>query len=276
MKREGFKDIGIDDLAFTVPANWDAMSLGQLRFLAQLLQTRRTSFEVCTMMLMHGIGGMIVSMPVMDHGTVVKLRGRRFALTVDQVSQLAETYSFLFDDLYAPDPNITPALTVNPFPEVRRGSLVLRGPSDGMLEISFGSYMWLQTYMSGVRTDPDNMNAALACLWKHDTGSCEPSEVDIDVISRLPAWQRMVMFWFVSGCLSRMQRLFPRVFSGGGGTGGNVLDQQLRLLDSLAQGDMTKKNLVRQGKLVDALYVIDESLRKMEEREREMAKRKTT
>lgn len=276
MKEEGFRDIGIGDLAFTVPAGWNAMSLGQLRFLAQLLQTRRTSFEVCTMMLMHGIGGMVVSSPEADDGAVVvKLRGRRISLTADQVSQLAETYSFLFDDVFAPEPNVTPALSVNPFPEVRHGNLVLRGPADGMLEIPFGSYMWLQTYMSGVRTDPGNMNAALACLWKHDTGSCEPSEVDIGVVSRLPAWQRMVMFWFVSGCLSRMQRLFPRVFSGGG-LGGNVLDQQLRLLDSLAQGDMTRKDQVRQGKLVDALYVIDESLRKMEEREREMAKRKTT
>lgn len=270
---KGFRNIGIDGLAFAVPAGWNAMSLEQLKFLAQLLQVRRTSFEVCTMMLMHGIGGMIVGIPDTDRGTVtVRLQGRRFALTVDQVSALAETYSFLFDDVYVPEPHIVPSLTMNHFPAIRSGGRVLKGPADGMLDIPFDSYVWLQTYLSGVGADPDNMNLALGSLW-HSTDGTEPDDGDVDVIRALPAWQRMVMFWFVGGCLSRMQRLFPRVFSGGGGTaGGNVLDQQLRLLDSLAQGDMTRKDQVRRGKLVDALYVIDESVRRMEEREREMAK----
>ena len=59
---------------------------------------------------------------------------------------------------------------------------------------------------------------------------------------------------------------FPRVFSGGGSVTGNVFESQLRLLDSLAKNDMTKKPAVREGLLYDALMTMDESIRMQEER----------
>ena len=270
------KTLRIGPLFFHVPASWNAMSLPQLRFLAQLLDRERTSFEVCTMMLLHFIGGRLVFQPDIEEGfSVIELKGRRYAVTADQLSDMAECFAFLFDSIYKGEPAIAPGLTMNPFPTISEGGCVLKGPADGMLEIPFGRYVWLQTYLSGVKDDSDNLNLALACLWHSaDTGT-EPIDDDVAVIRSLPSWQRLVMFWFVSGCISRIHRLFPRVFSGGGSAaGGNVLDQQLRLLDSLANSDMTKKEQVRQGKLVDALYVIDESLRRKEEREREMERQK--
>lgn len=268
------RSLTVGDLSFHLPASWNAMSLPQLRFLAQLLNRERTTFEVCTMMLLYSIGARVVLQPEIDDFCVIELKGRRYAVTTDQLSDMAECFGFLFDGIFKDKPAITPALTMNPFPTISQGGMVLKGPSDGMLEIPFGSYVWLQTYLSGVEADPDNMNLALGSLWHSADNWTEPQDEDVALIRSLPSWQRLVMFWFVSGCISRMHRLFSRVFSGGGSAGGNVLDQQLRLLDSLAQSDMTKKDLVRRGKLVDALYVIDESLRRMEERERELSKKK--
>ncbi len=61
---------------------------------------------------------------------------------------------------------------------------------------------------------------------------------------------------------------FPRVFSGQKGSiRNNVFDSQLRLLDTLANSDMTKKDAVRKGSLMDALYSMDESVRKHDELE---------
>lgn len=275
MKDGLYRNIGIGEMSFKVPSCWNALTVEQLRFLAGLLESERTSFEVCLMMLLKCIGGRIVRVSEEERAVLISLKGNWFMMDVEQASDLAATQSYLFDDVYIPEPHITSALTVNQFPEIRRGGVVLTGPADGMLEIPFGRYIWLQTYLSGVRADAGNLNLALASLWHSSTEGDEPTDEDASVISSLPAWQRMVMFWYVSGCLSRIQRLFPRVFSGGGGGGGNVLDQQLRLLDSLAGSDMTKKEQVRKGRLIDALYVIDESVRKMEEREREMNRKKT-
>lgn len=48
------------------------------------------------------------------------------------------------------------------------------------------------------------------------------------------------MYWYILGSLSCMAEAYPRIFSGEGKSNGRVFDSQLRLLDSLAQSDMTK------------------------------------
>lgn len=276
MNEKGYTSVVIDGLNVVFPATWDTMNLHQLRFLASLMESRRSAVEVCIMMVMCAMSGR-ADVCSMDDVQVyrVHVQGLTFVLTAEQMTSLAECFGFLFDDVSAPQPSLSPRLTVNHFPVIDHAGCVLHGPSDGMLDIPFGRYIWLQTYMSGAGKDSHNLNLALASLWRSSDDGDEPSDADACVIGKLPAWQRMVMLWYVSGCLARIHRLFPRVFGGGGsGAVGNVLDQQLRLLDSLAQSDMTKKDQVRRGKLVDALYVIDESLRRMEERERELAKKK--
>lgn len=271
------REIGIDDLRFQVPSDWNSMSIGQLRFLAELLEVQRTSFEVCVMMLLYTIGANADFPEYSDGVTVIKIGSRRFPLTTDQVSDLAMTYEFLFDNCFGRNPHITSHLTNNPFPQIDCGSdSHLFGADYSMLSIPFGRYVWLQTYLSGVQHDKDNFPKALACVWCHDPALIEPSEDDVDIIRKLPAWQQLVMFWFICGSLENIQDKFPRVFSSGGTAAavGNVLDLQLRLLDSLAGGDMTKKEQVRSGKLIDALYVIDESIRKKEEYDKEVERMK--
>ena len=76
------------------------------------------------------------------------------------------------------------------------------------------------------------------------------------------------MYWFITGCLINLGDQFPHVFSGKEGSiRNNVFDSQLRLLDTLANSDMTKKDAVRKGNLMDALYSMDESVRKHDELE---------
>ena len=74
--------------------------------------------------------------------------------------------------------------------------------------------------------------------------------------------RKLVMLWFVQSNLQHYSQLFPRLFSGDGkGSHQNVLDSQLRLLNSLAQHDVTKKDQVRKGWQMDAFYSLDEILK---------------
>lgn len=82
------------------------------------------------------------------------------------------------------------------------------------------------------------------------------------------------MYWYILGSLSCMGNSYPRIFSGESkGSYGRVFDAQLRLLDSLAQSDMTKKPEIRKGLLLDALYSMDESIRRKEETEESLRNR---
>lgn len=135
--------------------------------------------------------------------------------------------------------------------------------------------MYLQTYLDGLAADPAKLDSLLACLWH--TGrrfDINRLEHDARLIRRLPAEVKMMLYWFILGSIQNFADCYPRVFSGGSGKiAGNVLDSQFRLLDSLAAHDMTKKDDVRRGLFIDALYAMDEQLRIQEEMKEKMSKK---
>lgn len=76
--------------------------------------------------------------------------------------------------------------------------------------------------------------------------------------------------WFYLGTLSYLSARFPSVLSGGSSDGEdlNVFDNQQRIIDSLAEGDVTKKEQVRESLLYDALYSMEMAAKKMEAMEK--------
>lgn len=71
--------------------------------------------------------------------------------------------------------------------------------------------------------------------------------------------KQMVLLWWVEGCLRYIGKMFPALFSApdespGKSNNSNVLASQMRIIDSLSTGDVTKKEAVRKSKLYDTLY----------------------
>lgn len=270
------RKLTIDGMDFEVASEWDELSRRQLEYLASLQAEPRTAVEVMTLMLLDTLGAH-VNFTTEEGDYNLTIQGRRMIIDAERMSWMADLYSFLFEEDEKGAQRLSPKLTISPYPEIQRRDVRLRCTDDGMLSMPFGRYVWLQTYLSGVQRDKDNLELALACEWHSVGETLEPKDSDAKIIRNMSPGKRMVMFWYISGCMRRIHRLFPRVFSGvGSAVGGNVLDQQLRLLDSLAGGDMTKKDQVRKGRLIDALYVIDESLRRKEEYDRELEKMNAT
>ena len=93
-----------------------------------------------------------------------------------------------------------------------------------------------------MRSDPTKIDHLLACLW-HRNKVFDINQLDKDaaILHHLPEDRKILMYWYILGSLSCMANSYPRIFSGEGkGSYGRVFDAQLRLLDSLAQSDMTK------------------------------------
>ena len=134
--------------------------------------------------------------------------------------------------------------------------------------------MYMQTYLDAMQLDPQKINHLLACLW-HRGKEFDINRLDNDaaILKRLPDDRKMIMYWYILGSLSCMSAAYPRIFSGEGKNNGRIFDAQLRLLDSLAQSDMTKKPEIRKGLLLDALYSMDESIRRKEETEENLRNR---
>lgn len=276
--------IQINDDTYQLPQTWDELTTAQLRYLFKLTQTDLPIEQVKIYMLLYCLQAHVcrhkdiyndsVRITVGQPSDKVRfdVRKKSYLLLPEEVNALASLFHWLLrieKRKYHPSNEtyyVNPELTRNPYPTLRCRLRKFIGPDDQLLDITFEQFMYLQTYLDAMKDDPAQINYLLACLWhRKAVFDINHLERDATLLSHLPADQKMVMYWFVLGSLSQISFNYPRIFSGSSKTTGRVFDAQMRLLDSLAQSDMTKKPEVRKGYLIDALYSMDESMRRQEE-----------
>ena len=295
--------IQIDDDTYQVPADWDELTPDQLRYLARITREEQPIEQLKLLMLLYCLRARVarhpklwkplISLKVGSESPRVRIRiGRKsYWLTPEEVNLMADQLGWLITSRetsasklqrrhnpYAKQEYeyfLQPLRTVNPCPVLRIRLHRLKGPDDNLFDITFEQYMYMQTYLDALAADPAKLDCLLACLWH--TGrrfDINRLEHDAKIIHHLPAEVKMMLYWFILGSIQNFADCYPRVFSGGSGQiTGNVLDSQFRLLDSLAAHDMTKKDEVRRGLFLDALYAMDEQLRIQEEMKEKMQKR---
>lgn len=284
--------IQINDDIYKLPEDWDELTPDQLRYLVQLTQSDIPVEQFKIYMLLHCLQAHVcrhkdiyqeqVRITVGQPSEKVRFQVRKksYMLYPDEVNTLASLFSFLLQvetGMYPPRVEayyVNPKLTRNPYPVLRCRLHKLIGPDDQLLDITFEQFMYLQAYLDALNSDPEQIDNLLACLW-HTKKKFDINNLNHDaaILSHLPVDQKIVMYWLILGSISLIADSYPRVFSGSRKATGRVFDAQMRLLDSLAQSDMTKKPEVRKGFLIDALYSMDESMRRKEETEESLQNR---
>ena len=116
---------------------------------------------------------------------------------------------------------------------------------------------------------PEKINHFVALLYKTSNGEqCTDKKAE-----KLTTYTKTVILWYYIGSMNFIEGKFPRTFSGTGGTsGGTVIDNQMRVIDTLAGNDITKKEMVKKSLLYDALYTM-EIAAENSEKERRKAKK---
>jgi hypothetical protein len=284
--------IQINDDIYKLPENWDDLSPKQLLYLVKLTKSDIPVEQVKIYMTLYCLKAHVcrhkeifkeyVHIKIGQESETVrfKIRNHSYFLLPEEISKIADQLSFLIrveDNRFNPSGKlylINPELTTNPYPTIRCGLRKFTGPEDQLFDITFEQFMYMQTYLDAMQSDPNMINHLLACLWYRGK-YFDINRIDKDavILRRLPEARKMIMYWYIMGSLSCMAEAYPRVFSGEGKSNGRVFDAQLRLLDSLAQSDMTKKPEIRKGLLIDALYSMDESVRRQEETEEKFKNR---
>ena len=252
----------------SVPTEWNDLSARDLEHVADLaarslpLQVFKIYF-ILYLLDWHVIGRED------DGGFVISRWFRRFSLSSSELNTFAQTQSYILEQGERDKEwLVVSKLTRDPYPRIGR----LHGPGDILERLTYEQFMMAQFYESQLAGDPNRLSYLLACLWHSgDRFSSDPKRIARDAgrIERLSFQRQQVMFWLWSGCKTFIQHKFPRIFQcSDGKASGNVYEEQLRVVDALSGGDMTKKQLVRDGYLYDALVSMDESLRRQEEREK--------
>lgn len=282
--------IQIYDDFYHLPENWDELSPSELTYLVKLTQQEEPLEKIKIHLMLYCLKAHVthhrkiygdpvrIAIGQESEKVLFRIRKKKYLLSPEEVSSLAGLFGFLFEreaDKYGNILRyyIKPERFVNPYPTLRIRCRKFTGADDGLYDITFEQFIYMQTYLDAMRQDPTKINQLLACLWhRGKVFDINRLESDAALLRHLPDAKKMVMYWFITGCLLNLGYQFPKVFSEGsaGTVRNNVFDSQLRLLDSLANSDMTKKEAVRKGLLVDALYSMDESIRRQEEMEEKL------
>lgn len=273
--------VEINNTTYQLPGEWDDLTFDHLLFLVRLTSKDTPIEEIKIQMMLYCLSAHVCRhrKRYRDH---VKISIGRFSrhnylLSPEYVSALADCFSFLFKKVEMSSGEykymISPLLTTNPLKELTIGTHRFYGADDGLMDVNYEQFVLLQYYHQRMQQEPEYIHQLLAVLF-HREKEFDPDKVESDakILRNLKQQKKLILYWFYLGCISWLASHFPRVFSGGGSTSGNIYEAQLRVIDSLANNDMTKKPAVRKGLLYDALMTMEESVRKQEELEEKQNK----
>ena len=257
---------------YYVPRTWDEMTKAQLLELAKITRTCKTTIEIQLKFFLHCVNGRVMS-NVANAIYILMIGRQKHVLFLDEINALTGAFDWLFEINEGGQPVLAPKLTTNHFKELRCGLHLLHGPNNALDDITYNQFIWLQTYHNFLDARaPQYLDELINTIYATKSGSHHTKNV-----RRLPQDVKTVILWFYLGTLDFLSLIFPQVLSGGSGNDGeeiNVFDNQQRIIDSLAEGDVTKKDQVRNSLLYDALYSMQMAAIRMEEMEKQQSKHK--
>lgn len=257
-------NLTIEKSIYRLPGNWSEISRSQLLFLISLVSAEKYSHTEIQLKFMLHCMTASVKMSVTPGMYVIKTEQARHAITPRELTALIHIFDYLFTVDKHGHASIAPGFMPNPYPRVRVFGIPYHGPSQGLDNLTYDEFVWLQTWLSQLSNDKSALDNLINVIYHTKSGKHRLSH-----IRRLPMPVKTAILWFVIGSLSFLEERFPNVFSGGGSAGGNVFDNQQRIIDSLAEGDVTKKDKVRTSLLYDALYSMEMSAIRQQEYERQ-------
>lgn len=259
--------ITINNHTYLVPTTWDTITKAQLLSLAKLTRTCKTTMEMQLKFFLSCVGGRVMSQ-IGDGVYILKIGRQKHVLFSDEVTALTSVFDYLFETNESGTMALAPKLTTNHFRELRSNLKVLHGPNDALDNITYNQFVWLQTYHSLLDDkDPHYLDELINIIYKQKNDKQE-----VKNIRRLDGDIKTVILWYYLGTLDYLSHRFPKVLSGAGNDSAgqvNVFDNQQRIIDSLAEGDVTKKDQVRESLLYDALYSMEMAAIRMEEMEKQ-------
>lgn len=255
--------ITIEDSIYEVPSDWNEISKEQLVALIRISQkTSLTHIEIRLKFLLYCIRGRITLDIGIGMYVLSTIQAKHYLLP-NELTVLLSVFDYLFDVSDDGTHYLSPKLVVNHFRKVRSRFRTLYGPNDALDNITYDQFVWLQTWQSRMNNDNEAIDWLINTIYKTKSG-----KQNVCNARRISNVSKTAILWYYLGTLHFLSCRFPHVFSGSGSDADNVFDNQQRIIDSLADGDVTKKMQVRDSLLYDALYSMEMAAVRAEEMEK--------
>jgi len=249
------RTLTLNDDNYLIPGDWNELTAGNLLFLVYLLKKNITTEEMKLKMLLHSMRARVTrhNFPYFR----VKAKKKKYELTSEELSVISDIFDYLFAEVKGKY-SLNPLLVKNPFPVIRCGLTKLYGPADGLTDFTYQRFSDLLVYQTKIDQSEADFDNFLSILYRTKNGK------ESNKVSRISKKKKIVILWFYMGCLNFIQNKFPAVFSGVGDKPQDIFDSQMRVIDALAQNDVTKKEQVKNSLLYDAFYTMEVAAETME------------
>ena len=261
------KHITIHDSIYEVPGSWNDLSREQLHTLVKLtFREGLSTIELQLKFFLFCVGGS-VRMNIANGLFKIRTCKSKHALFADELTTILTAFDWLYRTNEKGEHEISPKLIINHHKRIRSGCRYLYGPGDALDNITYDQFVWLQTWQSRVKDDPSVLDELVNVIYKTKSG-----DQDVKNIKHLNHVIKTSILWFYLGTLQFLESRFPNVFTSSGESSDSVFDSQQKIIDSLAEGDVTKKMQVRESLLYDALYSMEMAAIRMKEYEKKNKK----
>lgn len=254
------KTITIENVSFQVAGEWNELTPEQLVFLSIAMSGPVTPESVKLKLLLYSLGATVRKFETARQGVKYHMRVKAgsYILSSLQLCDMAHAFDWLFKQNEDESYSLDVKLTKNPFPIINTKKGFLCGPEDALTNVSYGQFVMLQSYQALLGTDPEGLYKFLAIIYKPDKFD-NTEDGDTSLLKLVNPDMLRVLIWYYIGSMEFIRSKFSNVFSGGSedSGSGNVFDNQQRVIDALANGDVTKKDQVKSAYMYDALYTLE-------------------
>lgn len=268
-----------------LPEDWNELTGKQLLQVCKAFSCciSRNDLIVHLMMIFSGLKFCGNTNPVMVDGIphfYLKHRKCRIALmSVEGIAYAASPLSFLFN--HEKDHLIESRLYKNKLPSFRCGFRTFYGPDHALFNIRFSEFIRLESlYEEFMKTNkPEILDAIIAILYRVKSPKADPKspeyggdirvpfndhivEANAKVMRGLAPKYKLAIRLFYEGCrwfIFKGSGMFKRAFSNTEGTKSQVpiFQEFMSLVNSLANGDASKMETIRQTSLYDIFYELE-------------------
>lgn len=290
---------------FHIPDSWNQLTSDQLLRIAglSLQQITPSDFKLKALLSITGLR-LVEKREVMVDGIphfYLRTPGKNvFLFNLEELGSLCDLLDFLFERVEKKVPGkgktevfeewlISSRLIRNIIGPIKVGDAVWHGPADALSNITTGEFIRAETSLSlFFKTGTMSyLHKLVAALWR--PAADQPSSTDIrepfddglvDVrakdVRKVPEAVQQSIVLFYTGCRKAISAKFTYASEGKGSktADGDVLMEFMRMVNGLAQNDVTKHDAVRKAYLMETMITIDELARQAKELEARLKKKR--
>lgn len=258
----------INNKRFEVPSEWNELTEDQMLRVAKLSLERCDAEEVKMLMLIHCLSARVRRS---SNSVQLKIGDERYYLSAEQYAQLSSAFNWMFDDNGMPDCRRTKM----PFPAIAEMKL----PGDSLSSLSFEQYAIVSALcsMDPREVDLPKIISHLVLRKGEKYGgddSEERQEEREERLKRMKPEQLTCVMMYLLGTIRQIRdtfgHLYPEDSEGSSAQARDLFRENMDLVESLSNGDVTKRDKVRESLMWDVLHSLDEKIKQHEKRMEEL------